>query len=135
MWLSGAAWRIQVSAATAERLRAAGGYRLRARGLVPVKGKGNMLTYWLLGKDGFDKPLPTPPPLQSVPSLYRHMLHRVYKFTYKHILYVFRSGEVLEEAEQEGEAAAGEEGGGAGEAADEPVAELGDSVPRADRLG
>ncbi|KAG7304638.1 hypothetical protein JYU34_011619, partial [Plutella xylostella] len=60
---TGAAWRIQVSAATAERLRAAGGYRLRARGLVPVKGKGNMLTYWLLGKDGFDKPLPTPPPL------------------------------------------------------------------------
>lgn len=63
---TGAAWRVQVSAATAERLAAAGGYRLRSRGLTQIKGKGAMHTYWLLGKDGFDKPLPTPPPLQLV---------------------------------------------------------------------
>lgn len=55
---------MQVSAATAARLAAAGGYRLRSRGTVQVKGKGAMHTYWLLGKDGFDKPLPTPPPLE-----------------------------------------------------------------------
>lgn len=63
---TGAAWRIQVSATTAARLLAAGGYRLRERGLTHVKGKGAMRTYWLLGKDGFDKSLPTPPPLTSV---------------------------------------------------------------------
>ncbi|CAH0600120.1 unnamed protein product [Chrysodeixis includens] len=67
---TGAAWRIQVSAATAERLTAAGGYRLRSRGLTQIKGKGAMHTYWLLGKEGFDKPLPTPPPLQSEEVLF-----------------------------------------------------------------
>ncbi|CAH2099363.1 unnamed protein product [Euphydryas editha] len=61
---TGAAWRIQVSATTAERLVAAGGYRLRSRGLTQIKGKGAMHTYWLLGRDGFDKSLPTPPPLE-----------------------------------------------------------------------
>lgn len=55
---------MQVSAPTAARLAAAGGYRLRPRGAVHIKGKGTMHTYWLLGKDGFDKPLPTPPPLE-----------------------------------------------------------------------
>lgn len=63
---AGAAWRIQVSATTAEHLSAAGGYRLRSRGLTQIKGKGAMHTYWLLGKDGFDKPLPTPPALELV---------------------------------------------------------------------
>ncbi|XP_045509036.1 uncharacterized protein LOC123704653 isoform X2 [Colias croceus] len=67
---TGAAWRIQVSSATAERLVAAGGYRLRSRGLTQVKGKGAMHTYWLLGKDGFDKTLPTPPPLESEEVLF-----------------------------------------------------------------
>lgn len=63
---TGAAWRIQTSATTAARLLAAGGYRLRERGLTHIKGKGAMRTYWLLGKDGFDKSLPAPPPLTSV---------------------------------------------------------------------
>ncbi|CAG4976722.1 unnamed protein product [Parnassius apollo] len=67
---TGAAWRIQVSAATAGRLAAAGGYRLRSRGLRHIKGKGAMHTYWLLGKDGFDRPLPVPPPLQSEEVLF-----------------------------------------------------------------
>ncbi|XP_045761585.1 retinal guanylyl cyclase 1-like isoform X3 [Maniola jurtina] len=67
---TGAAWRVQLSGATATRLLAAGGFRLRARGLTPVKGKGAMLTYWLLGKDGFDKPLPAPPPLETEEVLF-----------------------------------------------------------------
>lgn len=70
--VAGAAWRIQVSAATAALLAAAGGYRLRSRGLTQVKGKGAMHTYWLLGKDGFDKPLPTPPPLELVLKRYNN---------------------------------------------------------------
>lgn len=74
---TGAAWRIQVSAATAERLTAAGGYRLRSRGLTQIKGKGAMHTYWLLGKEGFDKPLPTPPPLQSVLSSTSQSVYQV----------------------------------------------------------
>ncbi|XP_047540471.1 uncharacterized protein LOC125073614 isoform X1 [Vanessa atalanta] len=67
---TGAAWRIQVSTTTAERLVAAGGYRLRSRGLTQIKGKGAMHTYWLLGKEGFDKSLPTPPPLESEEVLF-----------------------------------------------------------------
>ncbi|CAH3865738.1 unnamed protein product [Pieris brassicae] len=67
---TGAAWRVQVSTATAERLAAAGGFRLRSRGLTQIKGKGAMHTYWLLGKEGFDKPLPTPPPLESEEVLF-----------------------------------------------------------------
>lgn len=55
---------MQVSAATAARLTAAGGYRLRPRGAVHIKGKGAMHTHWLLGKEGFDRDLPTPPPLE-----------------------------------------------------------------------
>ncbi|KAI5638618.1 adenylate and guanylate cyclase catalytic domain-containing protein [Phthorimaea operculella] len=69
---TGAAWRIQVSGATAARLEAAGGYRLRSRGLTMIKGKGAMHTYWLLGKEGFDKPLPTPPPLPVEEALIEH---------------------------------------------------------------
>ncbi|KAJ2944083.1 hypothetical protein O0L34_g8426 [Tuta absoluta] len=71
---TGAAWRIQVSGATAARLEAAGGYRLRSRGLTMIKGKGAMHTYWLLGKEGFDKPLPAPPPLPAEEALIEHEL-------------------------------------------------------------
>ncbi|OWR43587.1 receptor guanylyl cyclase GC-II [Danaus plexippus plexippus] len=67
---TGAAWRIQISSATAEKLAAAGGYRLRSRGLTQIKGKGVMHTFWLLGKEGFEKTLPTPPPLKSEEVLF-----------------------------------------------------------------
>lgn len=36
-----------------------GGFELSCRGQREVKGKGMMTTYWLLGKDGFDLPLPS----------------------------------------------------------------------------
>lgn len=60
----GAAWRIHLSEATKERLEHAGGYQLEYRGPTEIKGKGTMHTYWLLGKNGFDKPLPVPPPIE-----------------------------------------------------------------------
>lgn len=34
------------------------GYHLVCRGEIPVKGKGNMRTYFLCGKEGFKKELP-----------------------------------------------------------------------------
>ena len=42
-------------------LRDVGGYQLEYRGLTKLKGKGEMNTYWLLGKEGFNKELPVPP--------------------------------------------------------------------------
>ncbi|KRT83108.1 Adenylate and Guanylate cyclase, partial [Oryctes borbonicus] len=66
---TGAAWRIHLSETTKERLEKAGGYQLEYRGLTDVKGKGTMHTYWLLGKAGFDKPLPVPPPIDLDESL------------------------------------------------------------------
>ncbi|KAL3281129.1 hypothetical protein HHI36_004351, partial [Cryptolaemus montrouzieri] len=59
-----AAWRIHLSEATKEKLAKAGGYHLEYRGPTEVKGKGTMHTYWLLGKDGFDKDLPDPPSVE-----------------------------------------------------------------------
>ncbi|XP_015179191.1 PREDICTED: retinal guanylyl cyclase 2-like isoform X3 [Polistes dominula] len=59
---TGAPWRIHISKATKDRLTQAGGYNIEYRGTTEVKGKGKMQTYWLLGKEGFDKKLPTPPP-------------------------------------------------------------------------
>lgn len=62
----GAAWRIHLSQATRDKLEAAGGYSLEYRGNTEVKGKGRLPTYWLLGKAGFDKALPSPPPIGFV---------------------------------------------------------------------
>ncbi|XP_078039827.1 retinal guanylyl cyclase 2 isoform X2 [Augochlora pura] len=60
---TGAPWRIHLSQETKDILSRCGGYDIEYRGPTEVKGKGKMLTYWLLGKQGFDKELPTPPPL------------------------------------------------------------------------
>ncbi|XP_015601711.1 retinal guanylyl cyclase 2 isoform X2 [Cephus cinctus] len=60
---TGAPWRIHLSQATRDRLNQVGGYHIEYRGRTEVKGKGKMPTYWLLGKQGFDKELPTPPVL------------------------------------------------------------------------
>jgi guanylate cyclase 2F len=52
-----------MSQTTCDRLEKPGGYIIEPRGPIEIKGKGKMNTYWLLGKKGFDKPLPTPPPI------------------------------------------------------------------------
>ncbi|CAD5124055.1 DgyrCDS12359 [Dimorphilus gyrociliatus] len=55
------ALRIQVSETTGFFLREDGSFSLEERGGVSIKGKGTMKTYWLLGKTGFTKTLPSPP--------------------------------------------------------------------------
>ncbi|KAI5714148.1 hypothetical protein M8J76_011677 [Diaphorina citri] len=60
---TGAPWRIHLSADTKVKLDQVGDYQLEYRGETELKGKGKMPTYWLLGKKGFYKELPTPPPL------------------------------------------------------------------------
>ncbi|KAL7731283.1 hypothetical protein ACLKA6_014456 [Drosophila palustris] len=60
---TGSSWRIHMSQETRDRLEARGGYSIEPRGLIDIKGKGMMNTFWLLGKKGFDKPLPMPPPI------------------------------------------------------------------------
>lgn len=55
---SSMALRIHMSDSTAQILKRLGGYHLDCRGEREVKGKGVMTTWWLDGKDGFDKKLP-----------------------------------------------------------------------------
>lgn len=55
---SSMALRIHMSDATAQILIRLGGYHLDCRGEREVKGKGVMTTWWIDGKDGFDKELP-----------------------------------------------------------------------------
>ena len=43
---------IQISKATRNRLLQYPEYRLRPRGPVTIKGKGEMYNYWLVGKQG-----------------------------------------------------------------------------------
>ena len=52
-----------MSQATRDCLNQVGGYIIEYRGRTEVKGKGSMPTYWLLGKQDFDKELPVPPPI------------------------------------------------------------------------
>ncbi|XP_051781077.1 retinal guanylyl cyclase 2-like isoform X2 [Erpetoichthys calabaricus] len=46
------------------------GYKLDVRGKTELKGKGIEDTYWLVGREGFTKPLPTPPDI--VPGASNH---------------------------------------------------------------
>ncbi|XP_006816871.2 atrial natriuretic peptide receptor 1-like [Saccoglossus kowalevskii] len=50
--------RIHVSPTTVKLLNTLGGYNVKERGEVFMKGKGNLITYWLLGKDGYTGTLP-----------------------------------------------------------------------------
>lgn len=63
------ALKIHTSTATKTVLDELGGYRLEERGFVEMKGKGQLLTYWLLGQD--EEILVTPEHLrQEVPALF-----------------------------------------------------------------
>ncbi|CAF4795042.1 unnamed protein product [Rotaria sp. Silwood1] len=57
---TGMAYRIHSSETTAGLLEEIGGFHLEYRGVTDIKGRGNYKTYWLTGKDGFDKELPPP---------------------------------------------------------------------------
>ncbi|XP_068115012.1 guanylate cyclase 2G-like [Hyperolius riggenbachi] len=53
--------RIHISESTAAALTQIGGYHLKERGWVQMKGKGKQRTFWLSGKDGFRMHLPDLP--------------------------------------------------------------------------
>ncbi|XP_035232543.1 guanylate cyclase 32E-like [Stegodyphus dumicola] len=63
---TGEAMKIHVSEACKEILDKLGGYVLQERGLVQIKGKGEMRTFWLLGKEATDSKLH--PQLKLCPS-------------------------------------------------------------------
>ncbi|XP_064615854.1 retinal guanylyl cyclase 2-like [Liolophura sinensis] len=58
---TGGAFRVHISQTTKDKLDELKGYKTEYRGEVELKGKGMHKTYWLTGKEGFDKPLPAPP--------------------------------------------------------------------------
>ncbi|XP_030630820.1 retinal guanylyl cyclase 2-like [Chanos chanos] len=61
---TGLPYRIHVNISTVEILQSMKlGYRVETRGRTELKGKGSEDTYWLVGRDGFTKPLPIPPDL------------------------------------------------------------------------
>uniref|UniRef100_A0A4W6FMN0 Guanylate cyclase n=1 Tax=Lates calcarifer TaxID=8187 RepID=A0A4W6FMN0_LATCA len=61
---TGMPYRIHVHHSTVKVLKDLNlGYKVELRGRTEVKGKGIEETYWLVGRDGFTKPLPVPPEL------------------------------------------------------------------------
>ncbi|KAM8973085.1 retinal guanylyl cyclase 1 [Pelodytes ibericus] len=59
---TGLPYRVHVNVSTVNILQSLKqGYRVEVRGKTELKGKGIEDTYWLVGKEGFNKPLPTPP--------------------------------------------------------------------------
>ncbi|XP_041093284.1 retinal guanylyl cyclase 2-like [Polyodon spathula] len=59
---TGLSYRIHVNRSTVTILRSLNmGYKLESRGMTELKGKGIEETFWLVGREGFTKPLPTPP--------------------------------------------------------------------------
>ncbi|XP_078137945.1 retinal guanylyl cyclase 2, partial [Centroberyx gerrardi] len=87
---SGMPYRIHVHESTVKVLRDLKlGYKVELRGRTEVKGKGTEETYWLVGRDGFTKPLPVPPEVKSnvhSPSIapdeqkdFKQILHKTVK--------------------------------------------------------
>lgn len=59
---TGLSYRIHMNISTVNVLRELNlGYKIDSRGKTELKGKGIEETYWLVGRDGFNKPLPIPP--------------------------------------------------------------------------
>ncbi|XP_030285719.1 retinal guanylyl cyclase 2 isoform X1 [Sparus aurata] len=66
----GMPYRIHVHQSTVKVLRELNlGYKVELRGRTDVKGKGIEETYWLVGRDGFTKPLPVPPEVKPGTSI------------------------------------------------------------------
>uniref|UniRef100_A0A7M4FI31 Guanylate cyclase domain-containing protein n=1 Tax=Crocodylus porosus TaxID=8502 RepID=A0A7M4FI31_CROPO len=62
---TGLPYRIHVNRTTVETLQSLNeGYEIVLRGKTELKGKGIEDTYWLVGKQGFLKPLPEPPDIK-----------------------------------------------------------------------
>ncbi|XP_069841604.1 retinal guanylyl cyclase 1 isoform X2 [Dendropsophus ebraccatus] len=62
---TGLPYRIHVNISTVNILHSLKeGYKFEVRGKTELKGKGVEDTYWLVGKEGFTKPLPRPPDIQ-----------------------------------------------------------------------
>ncbi|OWK54559.1 Retinal guanylyl cyclase 2 [Lonchura striata] len=62
---TGLPYRIHVSQSTVDTLRSLNeGYEIIPRGKTELRGKGVEETYWLVGKKGFQKPLPKPPEIK-----------------------------------------------------------------------
>ncbi|XP_029957423.1 retinal guanylyl cyclase 1 [Salarias fasciatus] len=63
---TGLPYRIHVNQSTVDVLNDMKlGYKIQVRGMTELKGKGIENTYWLVGRDDFNKPLPIPPDLQG----------------------------------------------------------------------
>ncbi|KAA0717254.1 Retinal guanylyl cyclase 2 [Triplophysa tibetana] len=61
---TGLPYRIHVNQSTVEVLNSLKlGYKINTRGRTELKGKGVEETFWLVGREGFDKALPVPPDL------------------------------------------------------------------------
>nr|XP_020665285.1 retinal guanylyl cyclase 1 [Pogona vitticeps] len=68
---TGLPYRIHVNIRTVEILHSLKeGFKLDIRGKTELKGKGIEDTYWLTGRQGFNKPIPTPPDL--IPGASNH---------------------------------------------------------------
>ncbi|XP_040195932.1 retinal guanylyl cyclase 2-like isoform X1 [Rana temporaria] len=62
---TGLPYRIHVNQSTVATLRTLPeNYKIELRGKTELKGKGIEETFWLVGKDGFNKPLPKPPDIK-----------------------------------------------------------------------
>ncbi|XP_077022009.1 retinal guanylyl cyclase 1 [Tamandua tetradactyla] len=85
---TGLPYRIHVNVSTVRILRALDeGFQVEVRGHTELKGKGAEETYWLVGRRGFNKPIPKPPDLQpgtsnhgislqEIPAERRHKLEK-----------------------------------------------------------
>uniref|UniRef100_A0AAQ5ZJU6 Guanylate cyclase n=1 Tax=Amphiprion ocellaris TaxID=80972 RepID=A0AAQ5ZJU6_AMPOC len=59
---TGLSYRIHVNQSTVDVLNSLKlGYKIDVRGMTELKGKGVENTYWLVGREDFNKPLPIPP--------------------------------------------------------------------------
>uniref|UniRef100_A0A3Q4BMG3 Guanylate cyclase n=1 Tax=Mola mola TaxID=94237 RepID=A0A3Q4BMG3_MOLML len=59
-------YRIHVNQSTVDVLNSLKlGYKIQVRGLTELKGKGIENTYWLVGREDFNKPLPVPPDIKG----------------------------------------------------------------------